>query len=305
MSTDDKTTTSSLEAHGVCSCCGIAEVDDIKLKICDGGCDLVKYCSDDCQENHREQHGEQCKKRKKQLHDKRLFSQPDINHMGECPICCLPLSIDRRKSILATCCSKYICMGCDYANVKREREQRLEHRCPFCREPISYSQEEHRKRLMERVKKNDPVAMTDVGKRHEKEGDYEKALEYWTKAAELGYVEAHACLATLYLKGNGVEKDIKGGIHHLQQAAIGGHTPARGLLANCEKNKGRLDRAAKHLIINANLGCDISVKMIKDLFVDGIVSKDDYATTLRAYQAAVNETKSDEREKAEAVYNSV
>ena len=32
-----------------CASCGIAEVDDIKLKDC-SACDLVRYCSDDCQE---------------------------------------------------------------------------------------------------------------------------------------------------------------------------------------------------------------------------------------------------------------
>ena len=40
----------------VCANCGIAGVDDVTLKDCDGGCDLVKYCSDKCQENHRGQH---------------------------------------------------------------------------------------------------------------------------------------------------------------------------------------------------------------------------------------------------------
>ena len=39
-----------------CASRGIAGVDDVKLKLCDGGCDLVKYRSDDCQELHREQH---------------------------------------------------------------------------------------------------------------------------------------------------------------------------------------------------------------------------------------------------------
>ena len=33
-----------------CPSCGIAEVDDIKLKDCDD-CDLVKYCSDKCQQD--------------------------------------------------------------------------------------------------------------------------------------------------------------------------------------------------------------------------------------------------------------
>ena len=45
-----------------CACCGIAGVDDIKLKDCDD-CDLVKYCSDECQEDHRPKHEEECKKR--------------------------------------------------------------------------------------------------------------------------------------------------------------------------------------------------------------------------------------------------
>ena len=68
----------------ICCCanCGIAEVDDIKLEECDG-CDLVKYCSDNCKDEHREQHEEECKKRTAELHDKELFTQPDGSHLGE------------------------------------------------------------------------------------------------------------------------------------------------------------------------------------------------------------------------------
>ena len=68
-------------ADEVCASCGIAGVDDITLKFCDD-CDLVKYCSDGCQTNHREKHEEDCKNRKAELHDKHLFSQPDISHFG-------------------------------------------------------------------------------------------------------------------------------------------------------------------------------------------------------------------------------
>ena len=143
-----------------CASCGIAEVDDIKLKDCDGGCDLMKYCSDDCQNNHRDQHEEECKK---SLRDNDLFAQPDGSHMGECPLCCLPLSIDIRKSYMMPCCSKRICIGCDYANKKREVAERLEQRCAFCREPVTESLEEVNKRLMESIKRNDPNAMYQMG----------------------------------------------------------------------------------------------------------------------------------------------
>jgi TPR repeat protein len=153
---------------------------------------------------------------------------------------------------------------------------------------------------MNRIKKNDPVAMTDTAKRHYHEGDFGKALGYLAKAAALGHVEAHFLLGDLYREGKGVAGDEKKAVYHYELAAIGGHPDARGFLAFHEKDNGRPDRAAKHYVIAANLGCDISVKMIKDLFVQGIVSKDDYAAALRAYQAAVNETKSTEREEAEA-----
>jgi galactokinase/mevalonate kinase-like predicted kinase/tetratricopeptide (TPR) repeat protein len=240
-----------------------------------------------------------CKQRKAELHDKELFMQPACSHMGECPICCLPLSIDLKKSLLTACCCKYICKGCDYANWRRETEAGLEHRCPYCRIPRKTSQEEVDKRVMERIKKKDPVAMTEMGKRHLRGGEYEKALQYYIKAAELGDADAHACLGMLYYDGDGVEKDEKKAVYHWERAAIGGHPQARHNLAVQEKTNGRLERTAKHFIIAANLGNDGSLKCIKVLFLRGVVSKEEYTAALRGYQAAVDATKSAEREKAE------
>ena len=285
--------------YEVCASCGIAAVDDVKLKLCGGGCDLVKYCSDGCQENHKVHHNEECRQRKAKLHEKQLFTQPDVSHHGECPLCCLPLSLDPRKSILMGCCCKVICKGCHYANKKREIEEGLGQRCAFCREPLPKSEDESVKQIMKRVKENnDPVAITEMGKKHYHEKDYDKALQYYTKAAELGDVAAHFCLGCLYFFGNGVEKDEKKAVYHLEQAAIGGHPQARGLLGFHERDNGRYKRAARHLIINANLGCDISLQQVKALFVKGVVSKEEHDAALRGYQAAVDATKSAEREKA-------
>jgi hypothetical protein len=72
----------------VCANCGIAGVDDIKLEECTD-CDLVRYCGDKCREEHRELHEEECNKRKAELRDKELFTQPDETHLGECPLCFL------------------------------------------------------------------------------------------------------------------------------------------------------------------------------------------------------------------------
>ena len=67
-----------------CASCGIAEIDDIKLMPCDG-CDLVRYCSDECQIEHKSEHQDACKKRAgeaAELRDELLFKQPESTHHG-------------------------------------------------------------------------------------------------------------------------------------------------------------------------------------------------------------------------------
>jgi tetratricopeptide (TPR) repeat protein len=286
-----------------CASCGKAEVDDVKLKKC--ACKLVKYCSVDCQKNHRPQHKKICRKGLAELRDDDLFSQPDGSHHGDCSICCLPLPIDPTKSIIMSCCSKYICNGCCRANQNREIEAGLEHRCAFCREPMPESEEEFDKRLMARIKKNCPVAMTHMAKKRRDERDYETAFEYFTKAAELGDTAAHYSLSRMYYQGEGREKDIEKYIYHLEEAAMKGHPMARHNLGVREWRNGRFERAKKHFIIAANLGHDDSLYNLRQFYANGIASKKDYSDALRAYQAAVDATKSPEREEAEAYYEAM
>ena len=82
-----------------CASCGIAGVDDIKLKICNA-CDLVRYCSDKCQQEHLPHHEKACKERAAELHDEILFRQPESSSLGDCPICLLPLQLDTDKSMM-------------------------------------------------------------------------------------------------------------------------------------------------------------------------------------------------------------
>src|SRR6056300_1951161 len=281
-----------------CANCGISAVDDVELMMCHD-CDLVKYCSDECQNNHREQHDGECKKRKAEIRDNDLFTQPDEGHYGECPLCCLPLSLDPKKSTMMPCCSKVICNGCYHANKMREDEAGLERRCAFCREPFAESMEDVLKRLTKRIKKNDPGAMRHMGIRRHDEGDYKAAFKYFKKAAELGDAVAQYNLSELYRLGQGVEKDMKRAVHHLEEAAIGGHPTARYNLGAFDFNNGRIERARKHFIIAAALGYHDSLKELRELYADGHASKEDYANALRAYQAAVGATKSSGRERAE------
>jgi TPR repeat protein len=128
------------------------------------------------------------------------------------------------------------------------------------------------------------------------EGDYDGAFEYWTKAAGLGHGDWHYRLADFYRKGQGVEKDEKRELHHLEEAAIGGHPGARFFLG---RKSSKVDRAMRHFIIASKLGLDASLEMVKDGFKRGLISKEDYASALRGHQAALDATKSPQREAAE------
>jgi hypothetical protein len=280
-----------------CASCGTAGVDDVKLKKC--ACGLVKYCSIACQKNHRSQHKKLCKKRLAELRDKALFKQPDGSNLGGCPICCLPLSNELKKSTMMNCCCKLICNGCDYTDQKRVFKQGLYPRCPFCRDPTPRTQAEANKQLMKRAKKNDPAALFQMGANCFKEGDYDKALKYHVEAAGLNDARSHYELSRLYYEGRGIEKDTKKYIYHSEEAAIGGHPVARYNLGVHEVRNGRFERAVKHFIIAANLGYHGSLQMLKELHAKGNASKEEYADALRACQAVVDATRSTEREEAE------
>ena len=126
-----------------------------------------------------------------EAHDTTLFTLPKSSHLGDCSICCLTLPIDEYKHWTMSCCCKIICKGCYHANHKHEEEENLEHRCPFCREPVAKLEEEVDKIIMKRVKADDPIAIIAMGNKSCHEGDYDAAFEHYKKAAELGDVDAH------------------------------------------------------------------------------------------------------------------
>ena len=66
-----------------------------------------------------------------------------------------------------------------------------------------------------------------------------------------------------------------------------------------EEGRGeRYDRAAKHFIIAAKLGYANALDRVKEGYMGEILSKEDYEAALRGHQAAVDETKSEQRDAA-------
>jgi TPR repeat protein len=161
--------------------------------------------------------------------------------------------------------------------------------------------DELRKRTQERIEANHPPSLRYMGSKHYNKGDYGAAFEYYTKAAELRNAEAHYRLGYMYMEGEGLEKDEDKAIYHYEKAAIDGHPVARYNLGLHEDYTDRLERAAKHYIIAAKLGDDDAMKALLEAYKQGYITKEDYGATLRAHQAAVDATKSSQREAAERV----
>ena len=80
--------------------------------------------------------------------------------------------------------------------------------------------------------------------------------------------------------------------HYYELAAMNGDGKARYALGCLEERAGDYHRANKHFILSARAGDKLSLDAVKDGFMDGIVTKDEYANILRAYQQRHDEMKS-------------
>ena len=102
------------------------------------------------------------------------------------------------------------------------------------------------------------------------------------------------------MNGEGVERDEKKAVHYWELAAMGGQVLARHNLGVFENLAGTMDRALKHFMIAAGSGYYDSLENIKQMFMNGDATKDDYAKALCVYQKNLVEIKSPQRNEAAA-----
>mmetsp|Transcript_14258 Transcript_14258/g.32304 ORF Transcript_14258/g.32304 Transcript_14258/m.32304 type:complete len:311 (+) Transcript_14258:101-1033(+) len=292
-------------AADVCANCGREGGDGTKLKSC-RACLLVEYCSVDCQKAHRKQHKRACKKRVAELKDEQLYSRGHERPEGDfCPICTLPIPIPMYEhSVLEFCCMKRICDGCNYA-----AQTRGMHDCAFCRTPIPDNDADTLAMIRARVSKKDPEANNHLGEKYchgllGMQKDLKKAVQLYTEAAELGSVQALFHLGFAYYTGEGVQKDVAKAAEFYEKAAMQGCPLSRHKLGCVEGQKRNHDRALKHYLISAKMGHESSLDLIKDMFMGGTATKEQYADALKGYQDAVEEMKSHDRDEVSALRKS-
>ena len=284
-----------------CAACG---KEGGNLNTCNK-CKMVKYCNAACKKKHRSKHKKACEKRVAEIHDEALFKEHPP--MEECPICLLPLSVDTGQTVFKSCCGKLICDGCIFAMQEEARGRGKIDLCAFCRKPAPRSDEEGFRRMKKLLETNNAHAFYNlagyyvIGEMGMPQ-DFAKANELYLKAGKLGCARAYDNLGISYHNGEGVEMDKKKAKHFYELAAMNGDVYARHNLGCDEFNAGNEHRAMKHFMLSARAGFKDSLDVVKKGFMDGIVTKDEYANTLRCYQKRYDEMKSDPRDKAEASY---
>ena len=293
-----------------CAACGKEGGDS--LKACTA-CKMVKYCNRDCQISHRKQHKKECKKRAAELYDEKLFKKVEPD---ECPICMIPLPIDGDKSThessrgekvtchsqFMSCCGKVICNGCIFA-IRMSEGKDL---CAFCRTPSPRSHEENINRTKKLMDKGNGEAFNMLAGYYA-DGfcnlpiGYQKVSDLWLKAGELGCARGYYNLGQGFRTGIGVEEaDMKKAKYYYELSAMMGDAEARNNLGCSEGEAGNYEQAMKHFIIAARAGHKESLNAVKSGYTNGIITKDEYANTLRAHHGRQKEMKSDARDKAAA-----
>jgi len=290
-----------------CAACG-KEGKSCDMNTCNK-CKSVKYCNAACKKKHRSKHKKKCERIVAELYDEKLFADPPSRE--ECPICFQLLPLDADQYSFFSCCGKTICDGCIYA--MRESEGGVLALCAFCRKPpttyISRSNEVNTKQLKNLMAAGNGSAFLVlagyyVNGSYGLPQDQAKANELYLKAGELGCSTGYYNLADSYNQGERVEVDKTKAEHYYELAAMGGSVLARHNLGCAEWETGNLHRAMKHFIIAVRSGFEGSLEIVKHGFECELITKDEYANTLRLYHERQKEMRSDMRDKARGFYGS-
>ena len=300
-----------------CAECG--EEGGVSLKMCKA-CMHARYCNAACQMNHWPKHKKECKLRATILRDEALFKDPPDKE--DCPICFLPMPVKLiccaslppatissvplydfaiANTELASkgigtyypCCGKSICRGCEYSFDMSGNDDK----CPFCNSDRGKTEEEDNEDLMKRVEANDAASIYLLADSyyqglHGLQQNQTKAIELFTRAAELGFSKAHSSLGNIYHEGGNMKKAK----FHCEAAAMAGHEVARFILGIMEDNSGNMERAVKHWTIAASAGHYGAMHVLRTGFEGGEISRKSIDSTLAAYNRSCVEMRSKARE---------
>jgi TPR repeat protein len=191
------------------------------------------------------------------------------------------------------CCGKSICGGCMYSFCKSGNGDK----CPFCNSEGGKTDEERVETMMKRVEANDAASISLLANSYHHglngfQQDQTRAMELFTKSAELGSSKAHHQLADIYHEGGALKKAK----FHWEAAAMAGHEVARNTLGGLENYYGNIERAVKHWTIAASAGESNVMHELRTCFEQGVVSRESIDLILAAYNSSCAEMRSEARD---------
>ena len=124
-----------------------------------------------------------------------------------------------------------------------------------------------------------------------------KAMKLWLRAGELGHAMAYDNIGYAYDMGK-AWKGMRRKLNITMSLQLWGECNSKVQSWLLEERAGNMSRAVKHWMISAGAGHDESLKAIRECFLDGHATKDDFEKALRAHKEAKDEMKSDQREAA-------
>jgi TPR repeat protein len=153
-----------------------------------------------------------------------------------CCICLEELQSDASKFTMVACCGKGYHHKCfkNMLNSKMTVEQKM--RCVHCQQKYKIIDEERVEELLFWVQKGKAWAQSMFGSWCKNgfivQQSYEKAMEYYTLAADQGYAEAQYSLGLAYWHGKGVKQSYEKAIEYFTIAAEQKHSSAQCILAS-------------------------------------------------------------------------
>ena len=244
----------------------------------------------------------------------------------DCPVCMLPIPFEKMRSIYSSCCGNVICKGCITKAAMHQGERKAIVKvknapcafalqttppCAFCRSDKPKDDQERVLWFRRRADPpyNDPIAMILLGNayvngRYGLPKDPQKAFGFYECAAQVGSSDGFYELAVEHDPDyadsvvTNMNKEDKLRMYRmcLEKAAKGGHLLARLKLSRLYFDAGDKELAAHHAMVAACAGHNIALDDVKQYFMQGCISKTDFAKSLRLHQAANDERKSKDRE---------
>ena len=240
----------------------------------------------------------------------------------ECPICFIMMPIDARERTFRSCCGVVICNGCIVSQGISSLEGEGNENdpideattCPFCRSTQPPDDRCGFEEAMELAKNGRPQAIAYIG-RITFDGvqgvrqDKAKGIRWFHRASKAGSPTAAYNLGTCYMRGDGIGRNTDKALEYFQLAANRGEVNAfldRTMLFFLQ---GDVAKACLNLRKAIMSGVDMDEvqqlrtrDLIRVYYAEGYITKQEYAHTLREHEDACDEMKSDERDRAKALF---